>query len=115
MSDSYDKFILKFKFLHYGNEAGICSCLARDDSGPLKTPFLNMLMLEDTIAYAQTSSGICSSASALTMDRFIDLADMIATKLMEIITSFPNLNAFIFADYLDHDVSSTLYQQVDPV
>jgi len=115
MSGSYDKFIVQFELLHHRNEAVIYSCLARDGSGPLKTPFLTMLMLEDTIAYAQTPYGICSGAATVTMFRFIDLTDMTATKLTQIITNFTNLNAVIFADYLDHDVSSSLYQQVDLV
>ena len=74
-----------------------------------------MLMLEDTIAYAQTPYGICSGAATVTMFRFIDLTDVTATKLTQIIANFANLNAVIFADYLDHDVSSSLYQQVDLV
>ena len=115
MSGSYDKFIVQFELLHHRNEAVIYSCLARDGSGPLKTPFLTMLMLEDTIAYAQTPYGICSGAATVTMFRFIDLTDMTATKLTQIIANLTNLNAVIFADYLDHDVSSSLYQQVDLV
>ena len=35
--------------------------------------------------------------------------------LAQIIAIFINLNVFIFADYLESDVSSTLYQQVDLV
>jgi hypothetical protein len=115
MSGSYDKFIVQFELLHHRNEAVIYSCLARDGSGPLKTPFLTMLMLEDTIAYAQSPYGICSGAATVTMFRFIDLTDMTATKLTQIIANFTNLNAVIFADYLDYDVSSSLYQQVDLV
>ena len=115
MSGSYDKFIVQFELLHHRNEAVIYSCLARDGSGPLKTPFLTILMLEDTIAYAQTPYSICSGAATVTMFRFIDLTDMTATKLTHIIANFSNLNAVIFADYLDHDVSSSLYQQVDLV
>ena len=91
----------------------ICSFLVRDVSGPLKTPFLTVLMLEDTIAYAQTPYGICSGAAMVTMFRFIDLTGMTATKLTKINTEFTNLNSVIFADYLDHDVSSSMYQQVD--
>ena len=40
---------------------------------------------------------------------------MTATKMAQIITYFNNLNAVISADYLDRDVLSSLYQQVDPV
>ncbi len=111
MSGSYDNFIVQIELLHHRNEAVIYSCLARDGSGP----FLTMLMLEDTIAYAQAPYGICSGAATVTMFRFIDLADMTATKLAQIIANFTNLNAVIFADYLDHNVPSSLYQQVDLV
>ena len=53
MSGSYDHFIVQIELLHHRNEAVLYSCLARDGSGPLKTPFLTMLILEDTIACAQ--------------------------------------------------------------
>ena len=115
MSNSYDKFIVLFELLHHHSKAVIQSCLARDDGGSLKKPFLIILMLEGTIAYAQTPYGICSGAATVTMFRFIDLTDMTATKLRQIIGSFNNLNAVIFADYLDHVVSSSLYHQVDLV
>ena len=36
---------------------------------------------------------------------------MTAAKLLQIIASFTNFNAVIFADYLESDVSSALYQQ----
>ena len=53
MSDSYDHFIVQIELPHHRNKAVRYGCLARDGSGPLGTPFLTMLMLEDTIAYAQ--------------------------------------------------------------
>ena len=53
MSESYDHFIAQIELLHHRNKAVLYRCLARDGSGPLETPFLAMLMLEDTIAYAQ--------------------------------------------------------------
>ena len=56
MSGSYDHFIVQIELLHHRNEAALYSCLASDGSDPLKTPFLTMLMLEDTIAYAQAPS-----------------------------------------------------------
>lgn len=110
MSGSYDKFIVQFELLHHGNEMVTNGCPARDGSGPLKTRFLNMLMLEDTIAYTPTPLWICLAAAAVNMLKFIDLTNMTATKLTQIIASFTNLNAVIFADYLDYDVSSPLYQ-----
>ena len=54
MSGSYYKFILQFELLDHRNESVIYSWLARDVSGPSKTPFLTMLMLEGTIACVQT-------------------------------------------------------------
>ena len=74
-----------------------------------------MLMFVDTIAYAQTPFRICSDGASVTMFKFIDLADITATKLTQITASFTNLNAVIFSDYLDHNVSSSPYQQVDLV
>ena len=47
------------------------------------------------------------------MFKFIDLTNMTAARLAQIIANFTNLNAVIFADYLESDVSSALYQQVD--
>ena len=67
-------------------------------------------MLEDTIAHAQTPHSICLGAATVTIFKFIDLANVTATKPAQIIANFSNLNAVIFVDYLDHDVSSALYQ-----
>ena len=57
-------------------------------------------MLEDTIAYAQAPYGICSGAATVTMFKSIDLTNITAAKLVQIIANFTNLNAVIFADYL---------------
>ena len=73
-----------------------------------------MLMLEDTIPYARAPCGICLGAATVTMFKFIDLTNMTA-RVAQIIANFTNLNAVIFADYLESDVSSALYQQVDLV
>ena len=51
----------------------------------------------------------------MTKFKFIDLTNMTAAKLAQIIANFTNLNAVILADYLESDVSSALYRQVDPV
>ena len=115
MSGSYDHFITQIELLHHCNEAVLYSCLARDGSGPLKTPFLTTLMLEDAIAYAQAPYGICLGAATVAIFKFIDLTNMTAAKLAQFIVNFTNLDAVIFADYLENDVSSALYQQVDHV
>ena len=49
------------------------------------------------------------------MFKFIDLTNMTAAKLAQIIANFTNLNVVIFADYLESNVSSALYQQADLV
>ena len=49
----------------------------------------------------------------MTMFKFIDFTNIAAAKLAQIIANFTNLNAVIFADYLERDVSSALHQQVD--
>ena len=115
MGGSYDHFIVKIEILHHRDEAVLYSCLARDGSGPLKTPFLTMLMTEDTFAYTQAPYGICLGAATVTIFKFIDLTNMTAAKLAHIIANFTNLNAVIFADYLESNVSYALYQQVDLV
>ena len=115
MSGNYDHFIVQIELLHHRNEAVLYSCLARDGSGPLKTPFLTMLMHEDTISYAQAPYGICSGAATVTIFKFIDFTIITAAKLAQIIANFTNLNAVIFADYLKSNVSSALYQQADLV
>ncbi len=97
MSGSFGEFIVRFELLHNDNEAVIYNCLARDGSGPLKTSFLTMLMPEYTIACARTAEAICSGAATVIMFRFIDPPYPTAKKLMQIIASFTNLNAVIFA------------------
>ena len=112
MSGSYDHFITQIELLHHCNEAVVYSCLARDGSGRLKTSFLTMLMLEDNIAYAQALHGICSGAATVSMIKFIDLTNMTAAKVVQTIANFTNLNAVIFADFPESDVSLGLYKQV---
>ena len=51
----------------------------------------------------------------MTIFKFIDLTNITAAKLAQFIVNFTNLDAVIFADYLESDVSSALYQQVDHV
>ena len=58
---------------------------------------------------------IVASAATVTVFKFIDFTNMTAAKLAQIIANFTNLNAVIFADYLESDVSSALYQQADLV
>lgn len=67
-------------------------------------------MLEDTLAHAQSPHSICLVAATVTIFKSIDLANVTTTKPAQIIANFSNLNAVIFVDYLDHDVSSSLYQ-----
>jgi hypothetical protein len=43
------------------------------------------------------------------MFKFIDLTNMTAAKLAQIIENYANLNAVILADNLESDVSSALY------
>ena len=100
MSGSYDHFIVQIELLHYRNKAVMYSCLACDAGAQLETPFLTMLMLEDTFAQAQAPYGICSGNATVTMFKFIDLTNVTAAKLAQIIANFTNLNAVIFADYL---------------
>jgi len=113
MTGGYDNFIVQFELLHHRNEALLYSCLARDGSGPLKTPFLTMLMLEDTIAFNKTPFGICSGAATVTMFKFIALTDMTSARLAQAIANFANLTAVIFADYHDHAVAEAFYQEID--
>ena len=101
ISGSYDKFIVQFKLLNHRNEALIYSCQKRDSSGLLKTQFLTVLLRQCSISCVQTPYRICSGAATVTVFIFIDLTDMTATKLMQIIARFINLNAVIFADCLD--------------
>ena len=51
----------------------------------------------------------------MTIFKFIDLTNLTAAKLAQIIANFTNLNAVILAYYLESDLSSALYWQVDAV
>jgi hypothetical protein len=115
MSGSYDNSIVQCELFHHRNEAVLYSCLARDGSGPLKTPFLTVLLLEDTFAFAQTPFGIFSGAATVTLFKFVDLTNMTAARMALIIANFTNLNAVIFGDYLDHALPDAFYQHIDVV
>ena len=93
---------------HHANQALLSSTVARDGSGPLKTSFLTMLLLEDTIAHAQHPFGICSGTATVTLHRFIDLDALSTDQLALAIANFANLNVVIFADYLSPPIAEPL-------
>jgi hypothetical protein len=115
MSGSYDNFIVQCELFHHSNKAVLYSCLARDGTGPLKTPFLTALLLEDTFAFVQTPFGIFSGAATVTLFKFVDLTNTTAARMALIIANFTNLNAVIFGDYLDHALPDAFYQHIDVV
>ena len=83
----------------------LSSTVARDSSGPLKASFLTMLLLEDTIAHAQHTFGICSGTATLTLHRFVDLDALSTDQLALAIANFASLNDVIFADYLSPPIA----------
>ena len=95
-----DNAIIQIELMHHDNQALLSSTLARDGSGPLKASFLTMLLLEDTIAHAQSPFGICSGAATVTLHRFIDIEMITNDQLALAIANFARLNDIIFADYL---------------
>ena len=105
MTPVNDNAIIQIELLHHVNQALLSSTVARDGSGPLKAPFLTMLLLEDTIAHAQHPFGICSLAATVTLHRFIDLDALSTDQLALAIANFASLNDVIFADYLSPPIA----------
>jgi len=54
--------------------AMIYATTARDGSGPLRTSFITMLLLEDSIANAMSPYGVCSGEATVTIYRRVRLA-----------------------------------------
>ena len=67
-----------------------------------------MLLLEDTIAHAQHSFGICSGTATVTLHRFIDLDALSTGQLALAIANFASLNDVIFDDYLSPPIAEPL-------
>ena len=103
-----DNAIIQIELMHHDNQALLSSTLARDGSGPLKASFLTMLLLEDTIAHAQSPFGICSGAAPVTLHRFIDMEMITNDQLALAIANFARLNDIIFADYLSPPIAEPL-------
>ena len=59
MAGSDNGPIVQLELLDYNKRGIIFSIMARDGSGPLRTSFLTMLLLEDTIATAHEPFGVC--------------------------------------------------------
>jgi hypothetical protein len=103
-----DNAIIQIKLLHHADQALLSSTVARDGSGPLKAPFLTMLLLEDTLARAQRPFGICSRAATVTLHCFIDLDALSTNQLALAIANFASLDDVIFADFLSPPITEPL-------
>ena len=69
--------IVQLELLDDGRSALIYAT-TRDGSGPLRSSFITMLMLEDTIANVLSPYGVCSGEATVTVYKRVSLANATA-------------------------------------
>ena len=70
--------IVQLELLDDVRSALIYAITARDGSGPLRSSFITMLMLEDTIANVLVPHGVCSGEATVTVYKRVSLANATA-------------------------------------
>ena len=88
---------VQFELLDDGKSALIYATTARDCSGPLRSSFITMLLLEDTIANVFTPYGVCSGEATVTVYRRVILADPTAEGIFRQMMEFSQIAAAALA------------------
>ena len=89
--------IVQLELLDGGERALVYATTARDGSGPLRSSFVTMLLLEDTIANVMVPYGVCSGEATVTVYRYVSLGDATAESICHHIMDFAQLSAAILA------------------
>lgn len=73
--------------------AMIYATTARDGSGPLRTSFITMLLLEDSIANTMSPYGVCSGEATVTIYRRVRLAEATPAGIFRQMMEFSQIAA----------------------
>ena len=89
--------IVQFELLDDGRSALIYATTARDGSGPLRSSFITMLMLEDTIANVLVPYGVCSGEATVTVYKRVSLANETAPGVFRQMMEFSQIASAVLA------------------
>lgn len=91
--------IVQLELFDDGKRGLLFSMVARDGSGPLRTSFLTMLLLEDSFATAQVPYGVCSGEATVTVYRYLDLNNITASELGQAMVNFEYTAEMVLGGY----------------
>ena len=89
--------IVQFELLDDGHSALIYATTARDGSGPLRSSFITMLMLEDTIANVLVPYGVCSGEATVTVYKRVSMANATAAGVFRQMMEFSQIASAVLA------------------
>ena len=83
--------IVQLELLDNGCSALIYATTARDGSGPLRSSFITMLMLEDTIANVLVPYGFCSGEVTVSVCKRVSMANATAPGVFRQMMEFSQI------------------------
>ena len=89
--------IVQLELLDDGRSALIYATTARDGSGPQRSSFIMMLMLEDTIANVLVPYGVCSGEATVTVYKRVSLANATAPGVFRQMMEFSQIASAVLA------------------
>ena len=89
--------IVQLELLDDGRSALIYATTARDGSGPLRSSFITMLMLEDTIANVLVPYGVCSGEATVTVYKRVSMANATAPSVFRQMMEFSQIASAVLA------------------
>ena len=89
--------IFQLELLDDGRSTLIYATTARDGSGPLRSSFITMLMLEDTIANVLMPYVVCSGAATVTVHKLVSLAKATALGIFRQMMEFSQIASVLLA------------------
>ncbi len=110
MGDS-DRPIVQLELFDDGERALLHSIAARDGSGGLRTSFLTMLLLEDTIATLQKPYGVCSGEATISVYRYLDIGGMTAPEIGQAMLDFEAIADRVLSGYFGVMPTALEYQE----
>lgn len=80
--------IIQFEPFDDGKCGLVYATTARDGSGPLRTSFLTLLLLEDSFATLTSPHGVCSGEATVTICKKVELEAASAHDIAHLMTDF---------------------------
>ena len=89
--------IVQLELLDDGYTAPIYATTARDGSGPLRSSFITMLMLDDAIANVLVPYGVCSGEATVTVYKRMSMANATAPGVFRQMMEFSQIASAVLA------------------